>query len=76
MWFNLILISFFTAGHKKPPPLPVAAPKKTTSKVAPPPPPPKAQNKKLSLSNKEIESLIGKFEPLFHLIRFGGIIHR
>ena len=52
---------FFTAGHQKPPPLPAPAPKKAAPKVAPPPPPPSAQNKKLSLPDKEIESLISKF---------------
>lgn len=51
----------FTAGHQKPPPVPAPAPKKAAPKVAPPPPPPSAQNKKLSLPDKEIKSLISKF---------------
>ncbi|XP_028394319.1 uncharacterized protein LOC114518504 isoform X2 [Dendronephthya gigantea] len=50
------------AGHKKPPPLPAPAPKKAVSKVAPPPPQASnAPNKKLSLPEKKIESLINKW---------------
>ena len=70
MCFKLMLICFLTAGRQKPPPLPAPAPKKAASKVAPPPPPPKSKDKKLKLklSNKEIESLISKFETLFDVI--------